>query len=802
MKLSEQIFVLTESSLYATVAFIVLVEEASSMLSNGISNTTDMRLNTNSLNYEMVRTTNVQLQNLSTVAILTASIMTILVMVARIRLYSKLHKKTQLNANDPSNSSDGGKQESTNSLCTDVSPPIDSIKDDIGLSFGSTLPPLVLHSICIRMRQASNGSSKSLQQIQDMGIMQLYTALLSCIGVSFAASCLILTIQQWRTISLKQRATATEPRSNIPENTKKKICMLTREHSDYIRILHTMLLLLPVLLSYTMYSILQDQDVDTSTLKMNDDKITIANNEMGEIYACLNVAWGRLLLHITIGFTIIESTLLFYYCYGRQRRNRAVQAPTSLSASSSMTTPPKLTPNSFQQVFSLGEWIVVSSFISILVTDYMFRYTYTSTTNPMANLDGYCSIKSFIPGDSLSSEMLVAQSGVLGCIFGLCIGTFINNWISNFHSSGNQTSLCNNLVTNCAIQFSATVCITVASLQTALVQFCMDTTDDSDGEWCVGSSASLPAPLPIRWLTWFLRQKEIIRMDSSSTLLSDSYSQLPRYSWLVYWGFILSIFGPMTFYLAQKLHNCDSEKRKKKLTVVSRKFFHFVAVALFTPVTAYAPKLMYLSYAIATALLMLVESLRVAIHTHSDDGNSNHPVQKQTTAIKQSRILGLNEFFETFYDEKDKRATEGSFVVTHVALIVGCATPLWLCGTRSDIPSFQGSSIIPFLGIVSVGVGDSAGAIIGSFFGKTQWPTSRRTVEGSFAMLVSMIACWLSFGWAFQFDEGNFNAESIYLDALSIYLPLTILEAVTLQIDNLCLPIMTFVLSQRHVIHM
>lgn len=258
----------------------------------------------------------------------------------------------------------------------------------------------------------------------------------------------------------------------------------------------------------------------------------------------------------------------------------------------------------------------------------------------------------------------------------------------------------------------------------------------------------------------------------------------------------------MTFYLAQKLHNCDSEKRKKKLTVVSRKFFHFVAVALFTPVTAYAPKLMYLSYAIATALLMLVESLRVAIHTHSDDGNSNHPVQKQTTAIKQSRILGLNEFFETFYDEKDKRATEGSFVVTHVALIVGCATPLWLCGTRSDIPSFQGSSIIPFLGIVSVGVGDSAGAIIGSFFGKTQWPTSRRTVEGSFAMLVSMIACWLSFGWAFQFDEGNFNAESIYLDALSIYLPLTILEAVTLQIDNLCLPIMTFVLSQRHVIHM
>ena len=101
-------------------------------------------------------------------------------------------------------------------------------------------------------------------------------------------------------------------------------------------------------------------------------------------------------------------------------------------------------------------------------------------------------------------------------------------------------------------------------------------------------------------------------------------------------------------------------------------------------------------------------------------------------------------------------------------------------------------SIIAFLGITSLGIGDAAGAIIGSFFGQRRWPTSRRTVEGSVAMLSCMIAC----AWCFdQMPHSDHDSSSLYKDTLFVYLPLAILEAVTLQIDNLCLPLMAFVLS-------
>ena len=49
----------------------------------------------------------------------------------------------------------------------------------------------------------------------------------------------------------------------------------------------------------------------------------------------------------------------------------------------------------------------------------------------------------------------------------------------------------------------------------------------------------------------------------------------------------------------------------------------------------------------------------------------NHYTKKvPVRPSSHKRRLDLNDFFETFYDEKDQRAQEGLFVVTHVALVI------------------------------------------------------------------------------------------------------------------------------------
>uniref|UniRef100_A0A7S3V9Z6 dolichol kinase n=1 Tax=Chaetoceros debilis TaxID=122233 RepID=A0A7S3V9Z6_9STRA len=148
--------------------------------------------------------------------------------------------------------------------------------------------------------------------------------------------------------------------------------------------------------------------------------------------------------------------------------------------------------------------------------------------------------------------------------------------------------------------------------------------------------------------------------------------------------------------------------------------------------------------------------------------------------------LSVQHFFKVFFDEKDSGAALGGFVVTHIALIVGCAAPLWvyiLYGTNG---------FLPFLGIIALGIGDSAGAIIGSLCGKRRWPRSRRTKEGSLAVFISMFLAVLCLE---SYSSACALRVPVLRQTMFVFLPLTALEAVTFQIDNLCLPLFAILLS-------
>lgn len=232
-----------------------------------------------------------------------------------------------------------------------------------------------------------------------------------------------------------------------------------------------------------------------------------------------------------------------------------------------------------------------------------------------------------------------------------------------------------------------------------------------------------PAPRCINWLLDFLLGYEIAASPG-----------LPRVTWVLYWVATLIIMVPVS-----------ALPRFLKLapTVVMRKWFHLMAIILFTPVTLLSPQLMMLSYAVALCGLMVVECIRPLLPK---------PIQ--------DFYLGLSD------TEKDK---PGCVIISHMALISGCAFPFWLSGCIGE-----DSKLLKLWGVMALGVGDSFGAIVGSSWGKTKWGWGRtRSLEGSLAMVISLSIC----------------CSLLREPCLVAVVFATLLEAFTSQIDNLVLPL-------------
>jgi hypothetical protein len=81
-------------------------------------------------------------------------------------------------------------------------------------------------------------------------------------------------------------------------------------------------------------------------------------------------------------------------------------------------------------------------------------------------------------------------------------------------------------------------------------------------------------------------------------------------------------------------------------------------------------------------------------------------------------------------------------------------------------------------GVLCLGVGDAMGAVVGKGVGRHQWGKNGRTLEGSSAMWVSMVAVGLLA-----------VPSSDWMALLTGTTIATLLEAFTLQMDNLVLPL-------------
>lgn len=280
--------------------------------------------------------------------------------------------------------------------------------------------------------------------------------------------------------------------------------------------------------------------------------------------------------------------------------------------------------------------------------------------------------------------------------------------------------------------------------------------------WYQSAATEHPLPKCLWWIIFdFLLAVETPSTGTASSRLHlpSSITEFPRMAWLAYWIVAMAATIPLA-------------PGSNSNAVIARKWFHLVAVLLFVPATVAVPQLQSLSYAVALAVLLLLESTR-------------------------HYLPWLNDFYVTYLDTS-KDESQDSTIISHMALIAGCASPLWLVQwwqAAADTTFAASSSsntvvlqLLPLWGVWTLGVGDAMGAVVGKNWGRVRWGRQQRTVEGSVAMFVGMSTVCYATLW---FYGGTGGRESFYyfvhwFPAVAF---VTLLEAFTLQIDNIVLPL-------------
>ena len=374
--------------------------------------------------------------------------------------------------------------------------------------------------------------------------------------------------------------------------------------------------------------------------------------------------------------------------------------------------------------FTLGELRSVYIILSILIVEWMkwlftpwfLNWSYLTATEATTNQDDDNN------NDTIPSMYytLVALSGSIGCLC-FCSATSSYMNLGGNHSTWWQLFVrlfFNVIGPMMAVEFSL---------------FWVGFTQLEDSTASVMSYPIHTLPLALQWLYMFLLEDE------------NGY---PRYWGLVYWMIILVITSIPTYYLF------SLPPKQKISVVVTRKWFHLIAVLLFGPITYQFPQLMSLSYAIAVCVLIVLETVR-------------------------RDLPWMQSFYTTFID--DRKDDGDHIIVSHMFLILGCAAPLWVIESINNSNQQQSSSslLVSLFGVICIGIGDAMGAVVGKAFGKHQWGKNHRTVEGSLAMWVSMMLAGICIC--------SSSRELLAFLVASTFT--TILEAFTIQLDNLALPL-------------
>mmetsp|Transcript_114857 Transcript_114857/g.179405 ORF Transcript_114857/g.179405 Transcript_114857/m.179405 type:complete len:169 (-) Transcript_114857:33-539(-) len=149
----------------------------------------------------------------------------------------------------------------------------------------------------------------------------------------------------------------------------------------------------------------------------------------------------------------------------------------------------------------------------------------------------------------------------------------------------------------------------------------------------------------------------------------------------------------------------------------------------------------------------------------------------------------VDPFMKSYIDHRD----EGAAILTHIYLLLGCALPVFFnYFVLRGIFTARGL-LIALSGVTVTGLGDAAASFCGITFGQHRWYGSKKTMEGTAAMIIAILVfqvlCLIVVGFH------NLSPESWCKLAIADVL-VALLEARTDQIDNLFLPLYHVALLQ------
>jgi len=274
-----------------------------------------------------------------------------------------------------------------------------------------------------------------------------------------------------------------------------------------------------------------------------------------------------------------------------------------------------------------------------------------------------------------------------------------------------------------------------------------------------GWAAQSPQQTPMSWVVQF------ILLPGHARLL------------LLQWPLILLVGVGSIHFVAGR---CDASAcgDAAKLKVLYRKAFHALAIALFVPpILTCQVAFLGFSLLIAAILFVVVEVCR---------------------AYKVPGLAPNLDRFVSRYLDKREDTSKGDLVLTHLYLLLGCAIPVWLDGRLpgSDEVSCKAWAAVRLAsGILLVGVGDAFAAAYGVNFGRTRWPLSHRTLEGSASFLASvLLAAWALWTMAARQEVGRLAdhtplaCKQVAAIVCATFLSM-LFEVYTSSIDNLVLPL-------------
>jgi dolichol kinase/splicing factor 3B subunit 1 len=152
-------------------------------------------------------------------------------------------------------------------------------------------------------------------------------------------------------------------------------------------------------------------------------------------------------------------------------------------------------------------------------------------------------------------------------------------------------------------------------------------------------------------------------------------------------------------------------KQSKTERILLRKYYHLVAVLIFSPAVIFQPAFLDLAFGAAFAVFLILEMIRV------------------WEVYPLGRIV--HQFMNAFTDHRDSEI----LIVSHFSLLLGCALPKWMSSGFNDRP------LAPFAGILSLGIGDTMASMIGYKYGVLRWSkTGKKKIEGTAAGITSVLA--------------------------------------------------------------